>query len=93
MDDRDVSRAILDLASQQARTNALLEALTDEVRRGFKDGRTRFEQHSGRLHELEHDRTRLRTGLRIAFGLGSVVAGGTLLSLYERLASWLSSHP
>lgn len=90
MDDRDVSRAILDLAGQQARTNALLEALTAEVRRGFDDGRNRFKDHGQRLHDLEHDRTRLKTGLRVSFGLGSLVAGGTLLSLYERLVIWLS---
>jgi len=83
-------RALRELAAQSARTNALLEALTHEVRVGFGQGRERFDQHGRRLHDLEHDRTRLKTGLKISFGLGSLVAGGPRLSLSEKVATWLS---
>lgn len=76
-----------ELTAQQARTNALLEALTHEVRAGFERGRGQFENHSRRINDLEHSRTGLRTLARMAVGLASLSG---LFIIAERIVKWLS---
>lgn len=82
-----MEQELRELTAQQARTNALLEALTHEVRAGFGRGREQFEDHGRRLNDLEHSRTGLRTLARVAVGLASLSG---LFIIVERIAKWLS---
>lgn len=78
--------ALRELATQQARTNALLEALTHEVREGFDRGHGKFEKFEERVTGLEHERTRARLLVRVTMG---VAGSAGLLAAYDRIMEFL----
>lgn len=83
-----MSDPVLKLAEQQARTNALLEALTHEVRTGLNGIMTAQASHDTRIDALEHERTRARTLLRVVFAVAGMSG---LITVWDRLAGLFSS--